>query len=296
MHWGLAMSRWIVAIASVFVIAGLPAQAAEPFQPTRFTAEVEGSGPDVILIPGLATSRAEFADLARRLGGRYRLHLIQVAGFAGTAAGANAQGPVIAPLAEEVHRYIASRALRRPAIIGHSMGGLVGLLIAERHPEDLGRLMIVDSLPFYPAIISPSITVAQVEPVAARLRDGVIAATPAQFAASEVQTAQRLSKTPAGQALVADWGSRSDQGVAARATYDDMTTDARPGLAAIQAPVMVLYAWDAAMGPQATVDGLYAGQYASLPHKTLARVDGSFHFIPLDQPGAFVAAVSSFLK
>lgn len=290
------MLRWIVAIALAIMLPGLPAQAAEPFQPGRFTVEVEGSGPDVVLIPGLATSRAEFADLARRLAGRYRLHLIQVAGFAGDPPGPNAQGPVIAPLAEDLHRYIAARRLNRPAIIGHSMGGLIGLLIAERHPEDLGRLMIVDALPFYPAIVSPTITLVQVEPVAAQLREGVIAATPAQYAASEVQTARRLSNTPAGQALVAGWGSRSDQGVAARASYDDMTTDARPGLAAVQAPVTVLYAWDAAMGPQAAVDGLYAGQYAALPHKTVFRVDASFHFIPLDQPDAFAAAVSSFLK
>ena len=290
------MFRWIFAIALAVVLPGLPAQAAGPFKSGRFTVEVEGAGPDVILIPGLATSRAEFADLAQRLADHYRLHLIQVAGFAGDPPGPNAQGPVIAPLVEELHRYIAARGLKRPAIIGHSMGGLIGLLIAEQQPQDLGRLMIVDALPFYPAIVSPTITLAQVEPVAAQLRDAVIAATPAQYVASEVQTAQRLSKTSRGQALVADWGSRSDQGVAARATYDDMTTDARPGLAAVQVPVTVLYAWDAVMGPQAAVDGLYAGQYASLPHKILSRVDGSFHFIPLDQPDAFAAAVSSFLK
>jgi pimeloyl-ACP methyl ester carboxylesterase len=290
------MLRWIAAIALAVSVAGASARAAEPFQPTRFTAQDEGSGPDVILIPGVATSRAEFDDLARRLGGRYRLHRIQVAGFAGAPAAANGQGPVVDPLVEELHRYIVSRGLRRPAIVGHSLGGLIGLLLAERHPEDLGRLMIIDALPFYPVILSPSITVAQVQPMAARLRDGVIAATPAQFATSEAQTAQRLSKTPAGQALVAGWGSTSDQGVAARATYDDMTTDARPGLASVQLPVTVLYAFDAAMGPQAAVDGLYQGQYAALPHKTLQRIDGSFHFIPLDQPAAFVAAVLAFLQ
>lgn len=290
------MVRWIVALALSVSSLGGPALAAEAFQPTRFTVEVEGGGPDVILIPGLATSRAEFDDLARELGGRWRLHRVQVAGFAGSSPGPNAVGPVIAPLVEQLHQYIAARGLRRPAIIGHSMGGLIGLLLAERHPEDVGRLMIVDSLPFYSVIVSPTLTSAQVEPMAAQLRDAVITATPAQYSASEAQTARRLSKTPAGQILVADWGSKSDQGVAARATYDDMITDARPGLAGVQTPVTVLYAWDLAMAPQAAVDGLYAGQYASLPHKTLQRIDGSFHFIPLDQPAAFARAVSNFLK
>jgi pimeloyl-ACP methyl ester carboxylesterase len=33
-----------------------------------------------------------------------------------------------------------------------------------------------------------------------------------------------------------------------------------------------------------------------LPNKTMVRIDGSFHFIMLDQPDVFAAQVDAFLK
>jgi pimeloyl-ACP methyl ester carboxylesterase len=50
------------------------------------------------------------------------------------------------------------------------------------------------------------------------------------------------------------------------------------------------------MGPEAMIDGLYRGQYAPAPHVSFVRVDGSYHFIMLDQPAAFQAAVADFLR
>jgi pimeloyl-ACP methyl ester carboxylesterase len=48
----------------------------------RITVTVRGQGPDVVLIPGLASSSAVWDATAAHLEGRYRLHIVQVAGFA----------------------------------------------------------------------------------------------------------------------------------------------------------------------------------------------------------------------
>jgi pimeloyl-ACP methyl ester carboxylesterase len=83
----------------------------------------------------------------------------------------------------------------------------------------------------------------------------------------------------------------------ARAMYDVMTTDLRPGLASVGTPVTVVYARDDAMGMGAGfVQPMYEGNYAALPDKTLVVVDGALHFVMLDQPDAFAAAVERFLK
>src|SRR3546814_12890155 len=74
-------------------------------------------------------------------------HLVQVAGFAGTPAGGNASGKVVAPVAAEIARYIDEANLRTPALIGHSMGGTLAMMIAARHPAAVGRVMGVDMLP-----------------------------------------------------------------------------------------------------------------------------------------------------
>jgi pimeloyl-ACP methyl ester carboxylesterase len=71
----------------------------------------------------------------------------------------------------------------------------------------------------------------------------------------------------------------------------------RGQLAAIATPTTLLYPYDPVMGaPQASVDKTYADAYAALPGARLQRIDGSFHFIMLDQPAAFAEAVERFLK
>src|SRR3954465_10898318 len=86
-------------------LLGAPA-AAQRFQPTRFSVEVVGRGPDVILIPGLTSGREVWRPLANAVPG-YRYHLVQVSGFAGEAARGNRAGPVAGPVANELARYIA---------------------------------------------------------------------------------------------------------------------------------------------------------------------------------------------
>src|SRR5579875_2163125 len=104
-----------------------PVVAAPTFAPTRFTVEVIGSGPDVILIPGLTASKDIWRPTVAAVPG-YRYRLIQVSGFAGAPARGNAHGDVVAPLADEIARYIEANHLHRPAIVGHSMGGTLALM------------------------------------------------------------------------------------------------------------------------------------------------------------------------
>src|SRR5687768_1888250 len=83
-----------------------PASPAEAATEQRFSITVEGSGPDVIMIPGLASSRHVWDGAVAGLDGRYRVHRLQVAGFAGEPAGPNSEGEILAPLVEELHAYI----------------------------------------------------------------------------------------------------------------------------------------------------------------------------------------------
>ena len=85
-----------------------------------------------------------------------------------------------------------------PVLIGHSMGGLMGLMLARQHPEDVGRLMVVDSLPFYAMVFSPQATVETARPQAAAMRDRTIAATPGAWTAMETAMMTRLVKSPEG--------------------------------------------------------------------------------------------------
>ncbi len=285
----------IGSLAAFLINAAATPGNAQTFTPSRFTVEVRGQGPDVILIPGLGSSREVWAAQVDALAATHRLHLVQINGFAGQPVGALA-GQVIQPVVDELAQYIEANHIERPAIIGHSMGGFTGLMLARQHPNDVGRLMIVDSLPFFSGVFGPQATAANVEPQARAMRDGVAAADDATFAAQQNAGVGRLVKTEARRAAIVAWSVASDRTTFAQAMYEVMTTDMRPEVANVTTPITVVYAYDATMGPEAMVDGLYRGQYATAPNVTFVRVDGSYHFIMFDQPAALQAAVADFLR
>jgi len=136
--------------------------------PTRFSVVIEGvapgKGPDILLIPGLATSRDVYAAEAKLLTSTYRLHLVQIAGFAGQPAGPNASGPILVPVVEQLHQYIVDNHLQKIPVIAHSLGGLLAFMLAQAHPEDVSKLLIIDTLTFYGLVFSPGATVENVAP------------------------------------------------------------------------------------------------------------------------------------
>ena len=262
----------------------------------RITVTVRGHGPDVLLIPGLASSSAVWDATASHLENHFRLHIIQVAGFAGSPPQANAHGPVLQPTVDAIDAYIKTNKLQAPRVIGHSLGGLMGSMLALQHPEDVGGLMIVDSLPFFSALFGAKDSAAAT-PQAAAMRDRTLAQTQDDYAKSETAFLPSLVKSPDGCKLATKWAVASDKSVVARAMYEDMTTDIRPQLQKIKIPVTMLYPWDSLSGfPQAATDRLYQENYAALPDKKIIRMDDSFHFIMLDQPDKFTAQVDLFLK
>lgn len=295
-----ALSAGALALAVVTQWANAQTSTAlDAARPARFSVVVEGpaagKAPDVILLPGLASSREVFAAEVKLLTPSYRLHRIQVAGFAGEPAGPNATGPVLAPAVEALHRYIADNHIDHAAFIAHSMGGLMGLMLADAHPEDVGRLLIVDALPFYGVVFSPDATVESLKPQAQAMHDGLLAMSGDQFAATAAMMATHMVISPEGQKLVTAGAIASDRRVYAEAFADDMATDIRTRVAAIKTPVTVLYPYTAAQGTKETVDALYKNAYAAMPNVRLTRIDDSMHFIMQDQPEAFHRAVEAFL-
>ena len=262
----------------------------------RLSVEVVGAGPDVILIPGYGSSREVWRATAERLKATHRVHLVQFAGFA-VEPWSHGDGPFVDPAVEAVAAYVKDAGLTRPAVIGHSMGGLSGLLLAQRHPELVGRVMTVDSLPFFSALDGPQATPETAKPFADQAARMMLTQDEAAMRASQTAGAAGLARDPATRAAMVEWSLASDRQALATAIREVMTTDARPGLAAMTTPVTALYAADADGGaPAAMADALWGREYATLPGVKLVRVDGSRHFIMADQPEVFAGLVDEFLK
>ena len=288
------MRLFVLILLAFFAAAPVAAQV--PFRSDRILVETRGQGPDVVLIPGLASTAAVWRRTADRLDDHYRVHLVTVRGFGPTDPGGNANGAVSAPVANEIRRYIAQAGLERPALIGHSLGGQIALRVAAADGPRVGRVMVVDAAPFFPSLISESARSQDVEPIA-------------QIAYSALRLLGDDALRNRGAGLGADLGGASDalfgtlgwQGgdrrVLAQGLYEVMTADLRGRLRDITAPITVVYGWSADSGnPRAQVDALFRAGYRGVRTPArFERIEGAEHMVMVDQPARFQAAVDRFL-
>jgi pimeloyl-ACP methyl ester carboxylesterase len=263
----------------------------------RFSDEIVGKGPDLVFIPGLASSRATWKATAERLKGKYRIHLIQVAGFAGEPARANATGEVLVPTAEAIDAYLVQQKLTPAVAIGHSLGGTTLLYLAEKHPADFKKIFVVDALPFFGGMQDPKATADSIRPQAALMRDAMKAGAGKPVTAAQLEPQMRaMSKDPATVRLVSEWGAVSDRAVVAQAMYDDLTLDLRPGLSSIRTPIVLIHPDNAPLKmPAGLMDQVYTALYAPAPTVKTKIVADSQHFVMFDQPQVFAAELDAFL-
>ena len=267
---------------------------ASQFTSDRISVVTAGTGPDVILIPGLATSRDVWGGTVAAVPG-YRYHLIQIAGFAGAAPLGNAApGPLLEQVAGEISRYILEQRLVAPAVVGHSLGGLLALMTAARLPSVVSKTMVVDMVPFGAMLFKgPDVTAEEAAVIGAQARNRY-------FGADRAGATQRLYSTmirsDAYRQAYISQAMASDGDVSGRLFEEVAATDLRPRLKSIRGPVRVLYvsAPNIPIGEDRT-DALYRAAYRDLPRASLRRIDNSYHFIMLDQPEQFASELRDFL-
>lgn len=256
-----------------------------------------GSGPPLVLIPGLSTPRELWQDIAPALAAKHRVHLVQVNGFGGDDPGENAGEGLLDGAAVDLHAYLAKHEISRAPVIGHSMGGLIGMMLAAAHPDDVGRLMIVDTFPFAAVMFDESATADAARPFAAMLKAQMAAGYSGEAGAAAAQaTANSLAARPEAAAKVKAWVLRANPKVAAQAVAEAVVTDMRPRLPALTMPVTVLHPAKAMGRDETATAAFYRKQFAGTPNLTLVTVADSKHFIMLDQPGRFAAEVDAFLN
>jgi N-formylmaleamate deformylase len=253
------------------------AQAA-PFASRRVAVTVRGSGRDVLLIPGLASGPGIWNGVLGAMPG-YRFHLIQVRGFAGLAAESNASGPLVQPLADEIARYVAAAGLKRPAIVGHSMGGTLAMLLGLKGIA--GRVMVVDMLPAGAAMVGG--TASGLGFLADQL-GGYLTGT----VAGRRALAQMVGQAPGARG--------SDPDVIASALRDLAHIDLGPQLARLSVPLEVVYAVGVDQEQAAVIASRFRTAYAPKKDALLRAIGPSGHMVMGDQPARFHAALGTFLN
>ena len=97
-----------ILVSTILVVAGFGVDDSAAADPTRFSVSVTGQGPDVVLIPGLATPGEVWDATVRHLAPTHRVHVILVAGFGTGDGGPNkADGDMLPAFVAEMVQYVA---------------------------------------------------------------------------------------------------------------------------------------------------------------------------------------------
>ena len=297
----MSIGGWI-AIA-VAIVVGATAGQADGQGPDRVmsgSVQIErfgsSAGRDVILVPGLATPGEVWADTVAALGDTVDAHVVTLAGFGTVPAAGRGEDGVVGSAVADLAAWLAAEPIEDAVLVGHSMGAQIALQLAAQAPDQVSAVVVVDSAPFFARLFNPAITEAQAAAYAAGVSAQMAAAPREQFLAMSRQGLPVQSISPDGQARVMGWMEQADQSIVSQAMGEVMATDFSPVLPQVSVPVTVMFAWSEGSPMSADqLESVYADQYAGLPAANLIRVEGSRHFIMLDQPDVFRSALGAVI-
>ena len=262
--------------------------------------QVVGEGRPVLMIPGLNSAGEVWTETcaALRTGpDPVQCHIVHLPGFAGQPAVKDAD-PFLPNMRDRLLRYLNHAELETPVVMGHSLGGLLGLMMAIEAPDRLRALVVVDSVPFFAAAGNPALTEAQAHPLALGMRDGMRRMEEAPYRAQAEMALPYLSNRPERLDTMKSWGRASDRHTSTQAYYEVMANDLREDVAAIRIPVLVLGAWAGFEAQGATpesINTIFSGQYAKLPGVQIVLSERGFHFLMWDDPEWLQQEVRGFL-
>lgn len=288
--------RWTVIAVAIAAATTSAATSAAQSQFQGMQVEVIGEGRPLLMIPGLNSSAEVWRDTCQALQPGVQCHIVQLPGFAG-------QPPVLEDhwlesMRDRVLGYADHAKLQRPDLIGHSLGGLLGLELSIKAPDRFAHIIIVDSLPFLGGVRNPAATVETVRSMADGMRAGMLAADQASYLAQLRSGLASLSNHADRIPTLARWGEASDRNTTAQAMYEVMTTDLRSTLGGARTPTLVLGSW-ASYAPygatQASTQAVFEQQYSAHPDVRIKLSASGYHFLMWDDPKWLQQEVRNFL-
>jgi 3-oxoadipate enol-lactonase len=106
----------------------------------RLRYEIGGDGPPVVLVHGLGGASTNWLHMAPALAARHRVLVPDLPGHGGSSP--LPALPNLNPLADAVYALAAREGLLPALLVGHSLGAVVALRHALRHPGDTSGVVL----------------------------------------------------------------------------------------------------------------------------------------------------------
>lgn len=254
---------------------------------------VGGEGPPLVLVHGLGGAAANWTELAPLLARRHRLLVPDLPGHGGSTALPAVSG--LEPFADRV-ALLAEREGMVPApVVGHSLGGMIVLRLALRHPQHVSALVLASAA----GLSVGNVWGRNLLSIFSTVRPGRLAARHRSW----VARSGLLRRLVFGFVSVADPPGLTDEAVegflAAQLLHTDigsawqalLADDPRQELEGIKCPVLVLWG---AEDVQLPLDDAF--EYTRRLRARLRVIPGCGHLLIGERPDACDLAIAEFLR
>jgi esterase len=255
--------------------------------PLKLAADEFGAGPAVAILHGLFGSGRNWRSVAQHLAARHRVLAFDLRNH---GASPWSDGMSYGEMVEDLRASFRARGIGHAALLGHSMGGKVAMLVALLHPGEVDRLVVVDIAP----AANPPTLLAYVRAMRAADLRGVRRRSEAdlQLAEAVPDPAERafllqnlvIGENPAHWRLNLE---AIERGFSQIVGFPDL-------------PAGTVYS-----GPALFVAGARSnyiqpehkpGIQRLFPRARIMRIEGAGHWVHAEQPQAFLLAVAPFLS
>ena len=246
-----------------------------------FTVTVEGVGQPVLLFPGFTCTDAVWEETVAELSKNYECHVFTFAGFGNVAP---VEKPWLPKIKKGVEAYVKDQNLKNTIVIGHSLGGALGLWLATEEEHPFSRIIVVDALPSTGALMIPNFK-SEAMVYESPWNKQMLDMDDVAFGAMATQMATGMSLNKDKQHQIMEWMVQADRETYVYGYTDLLKLDLREDIRKINIPVSIL----AAAQPYGLemAQRTYTEQYKNLKNYDIVFASDAAHFIMYDSPKWF---------
>jgi pimeloyl-ACP methyl ester carboxylesterase len=247
-------------------------------------------GAPALYVHGVPTSSDDWIPFLERTGGIAP----DLIGFGRSGKGGNLDYS-IEGLTDFLQQLLDHLQIDRVKLVVHDWGAAVGLAFAQRNPERIERIVVINGVPLFPA---PGVRWSQLARLWVRpwIGELVMGATTRGMLARTLR-GSAVEPTAWPDARIASIWEQFDQGTQRailrlyRSADDDELTRAGAGLDRLQSPSLIVWGEADPWLPVAVGEGYVC----ALPNTSIDRLERAGHWPWLDRPEV-VERVASFLE
>lgn len=257
---------------------------------TSFKVEVKGEGQPVLLFPGFTCTGEVWNATVTELSKNYECHIFTFAGFGGVAP---IEKPWLPKIKTSVEDYVKERRLEKPIIIGHSLGGALGLWLTTEENHPFSKLIVVDALPATGALMIPNFKSENMA-YESLWNKQMLDMDEASFEKMATQMASGMTLTSEKHEQLRNWILQADRETYVYGYTDLLKLDLREDISKIKIPVVILGATEP-FGLE-VVKKNFQEQYMNLEDYEIEYAEGSAHFIMYDKPEWFLNQIKKHVQ